>query len=148
MVAGFFIMNPLCGSHLPPVRNGPQNHPLSHGHGKILDQVTGKIITFVTPCVSVALGAIPDAAFPAISERLLGETPAAVDIFGPQGFGAGNSSFVHPNQTLPEFLVVVPGGVKDGANPAIQTTRREIIRIHVHKSPQDGALRADPRFSA
>jgi hypothetical protein len=111
IVAGFLIANPLFGSHLPPVRNGPQNHCFSHRNGKILDEGAGKIITLVTALDFFALCAIFDGALPAINKRLLRQTAATVDIFRSQVFQSREISPVNTHETLFEFLVVIPCGL-------------------------------------
>jgi hypothetical protein len=131
-VAGFFILDILFRSHLPPVRYGAQHHPFSHRHGEAFDQAAWKISAFVTACVPFALGAIFDVTFPAIEERRLRQAPTAVYVFRGKIFSSRNFSLVDPYQDFFEFLVVIPCGFEDGANPTIQTARCQVIGIYVH----------------
>jgi hypothetical protein len=120
VIPGFLILHPFLGPYFTPVGNGAQHHRFPDRHGKVLDQAAREIIAFVASFVPFAPGAVPDAAFPAISERLFGQAPPAVDVLGVHVFVTGKPPFVDPDQAFLKSLVVLFGGIKDGANPAIQ----------------------------
>jgi hypothetical protein len=71
-IAGFLILNPLFSTNLSPVRNGPQNDPLTYSHGKILNKLTRKFIALMTSGVTLLLGAGPDLTLPAMHKQIIG----------------------------------------------------------------------------
>ncbi len=137
-VTGLFIFDPFFSPDFPPVGNRPQDHLFAHAHGKILDMAAGKLVAFVTSGIPLGLGAIPDGALPAMHKRVFGQAALALDIVHGQGVTvrkrtlARNIPLVDIQEPFLEFLIVVPVGDIDAANPAIQTTRRYKIRIDGH----------------
>ena len=67
-IAGFFILDPLFCTNGASMKGGPQDHSFPNGHGKIVDVVTGKIVTFMAPADSFFGGAIPDLTLGAMHE--------------------------------------------------------------------------------
>lgn len=70
-IAGFFILNPFFGSHLPPIWNGPQNHFFPDGHGEILNMLTGEIVTFMASGKAFFPGAVADSALLTVHEPVI-----------------------------------------------------------------------------
>jgi hypothetical protein len=58
----FFVSNPFFITELSSIRHSPDNNLLAHGHGEIINVVTGKIIALMTSGVSFLLCAGPDLA--------------------------------------------------------------------------------------
>ena len=67
-IAGFLILDPLFRSNLPPVGYCSQNDLFADGHWKVVYVLAGKVIAFVTSCITFLLRAIPDVALPAVHE--------------------------------------------------------------------------------
>jgi hypothetical protein len=139
-IAVFFILNPFFGTHLPPVRNGPQYHFLTYGHGKVLNIRAGKVNALMTSVIPLLLGAVPDGALPAMHENVIGQATVATNVVYGQILTVGQLAFardlslVKAEKPLLEFLILVPVGDVNGANAAVKAARCYKIRIDIHIS--------------
>jgi len=72
MVTLFFHSHPLLGAQITPLRDGPQNNLLSHGHGKVIYVGTWEVGTLVAALVFLFLRARSDLANLAVLEPRAG----------------------------------------------------------------------------
>ena len=70
-IAGLFVSNPFFSPELSSIRDSPKNNLLAHGHGKIVNVLTGKFIALMTPGVSFLFRAIPDLALATMRKLLI-----------------------------------------------------------------------------
>jgi hypothetical protein len=80
-IAGFFVFNPFFSAELSSVWDSSENNLLAHGHGEVVDMVTGKFITLMTPCVSFLFRAVPDVTLATMHERFIGQAATAPNVF-------------------------------------------------------------------
>jgi hypothetical protein len=70
-IAGLFILNPLFGTHLSPIRNSPQYNLFADRHGKIIDMLTRKFIAWMTSGMTFLSCAVPDLTLSAMHKPLI-----------------------------------------------------------------------------
>ena len=139
-IPGFFIFNPFFRPHLSPIGNGPQDDLFPHGHRKMFNMGTGEIGALVAAAVAFFFGAGPDLTLATMKKEIIRQATLTADILRGKllavgkGALAGHVSLVKPHQPLLEFLIVVPVGHIDGADPAIESARGHKIRIDGHNT--------------
>jgi len=79
-IAGLFVPNPFFSTELSSIRDSPKNNFLAHGHGKIVNVLTGKFIAFMTAGVSFLFRAIPDLALATMHELLIRQAATAPNV--------------------------------------------------------------------
>lgn len=100
--------------------------------------VTGKGITLVTTDIALFASTRSDIALSAVHKRIIGQAPTALDVF--YGKTAGireltltlDVALVDMEQSFLEFLIILTMGNVDGADAAIEATRRKEGRIYGH----------------
>jgi hypothetical protein len=109
--------------------DGPQHHTFPHGHGKIIDNLTGEFVTFMAAADSFFPSTIPDFTLGTMHEQILGQAPLAMNIRGGQIFTvgkgplAGDPSLVKPHQAVFEFFIVITTSDVNGTDAAVQPAR-------------------------
>jgi len=139
-ITGLLILHPLVSSYAAPVRNGPQDDSFAHGHGEMLDQLTGEISALVAAGIALLGGAVFDIAFFAVNKRLLGEASLAVDILHAKALASCKPALIKVHELFFEFQVVFPCRVKNSAHATVKATGSQEIRIDLHEKPPDDKL--------
>jgi len=102
--------------------------------------VAGKGITLVTTKIALFPGTGSDIALSAVHKGIIGQAPTAVNVFYGEAFGireltlTTGVALVDMEQSFLEFLIILTMGNVDGADAAIEATRRKEGRIVCHHS--------------
>jgi hypothetical protein len=80
-ITRLLIPDPFFCSFFSPIGNSPQDDLLSNGYGKIFNKFAGKILAFMTACVSLFCCAISYGALIAKEKRFRRQTTSAMDVF-------------------------------------------------------------------
>jgi hypothetical protein len=137
-VTRLFILNPPFRTELPPIGNSPQNHFPTHSHGELINELAGKILAFVAPCVTLLTGAISDFTSPAIQELIIRQASFAFYIFYRQVFNVlkspfpGYPPFVKIDKAFFKLQVVVTVCYINSTYTTIKATRRNKIWVYCH----------------
>jgi hypothetical protein len=145
-VAGFLVLNPLFSAEFPSVRHGSKDDPLAYGHRKIVNVTTGKITALVTARVSLFLRAGSDVTLAAVHESVVRQAALAMNVIHGEVFAmrqrafAGRASPVEVYEPLLELGVIVTFCNVNRTHTAIETTRRDEIRICGHSFPHSRSV--------
>jgi hypothetical protein len=124
-VSTLLLGHPLLRAVVPPVGNGPKDHLLSHGHREILDMRARKLLALMAAVNAFLPCTVLYCTNPAEIGDLIGEAAPALEIFNGQVFESGYRGLVKIQKLFKEPGVVVPGGVIDAADPAVETAGRK-----------------------
>jgi hypothetical protein len=141
-ITAFLITDELLGTSLSPLRDGSEYDLFANRDGKILDQLTGKILTLVTALVSLRLRASLDGTVGAVDKWPLRQTTFTVDVFRRELITPGQRTLINIDKPFLELYVIVPGRIEDGTDSTVQAARCNKVRIDFHLFPPlpDAAL--------
>jgi len=103
--------------------------------------MTGKVITLVTTEIPLFSCAFFDIALSTVYEGIIRQAPTAMNVCYCKTISIGklalamDLALVDVEQSLLEFLIIVAMGNVDGADAAIEATRRNKVRIDGHHLP-------------
>jgi len=112
----------------------------------------GKFIALMTSGIPSFLSTVPDRALPAVHENIIGQTAVATDVIYCQIFTVGQLAFardlalVDAQESLLEFLILIPMGDVHGAYAAVQSAGGYKIRIDIHIFPSFVFMEIFPHF--
>ncbi len=101
------------------MRDGSEDNLFPNWDGEILDQLTGKIPTLMTACVSPCLRTTSDGTVITVDKWPLGQTTFTVDVFRREVITTGERTPVNTDEPFLKLHVIVPGRIEDGTDPTV-----------------------------
>ena len=127
-------MDPFFGAELPPIGNGAQDDFFPHGDGKVFDVPTGEVMAFMAAVVAFFPGAGLDGATLAKQADPVRQAAVAFEVIDGNPIEARDFFLVHGQEPLQKIVVVVPRGIVNTANTAVETATGQKLFFNFHES--------------
>jgi hypothetical protein len=120
-ISKLLLGHPLLYPVIPPIGDRTKDNFLSHRHWKIFNMCAGKLSTLVTAGNVLFPCAFLYRTNPTEKRDLIGQAAPALEVLNGQVIDSGNRGLVEMEKFFEKFGVVVPGGVIDAADPAVES---------------------------